>query len=62
MQEHKVRSLKTPKLDVSPKKTADIFFYKDMQEKKEKLKGATVSQASAIKSREWKKLKLIIRR
>ena len=58
----KVRSLKTPKLDVSPKKTEDIFFYKDMQEKKEKLKSVTVSQASAIKSRGWKNLKLVIRR
>ena len=52
----KVKSLKTPKLDVPPKKTAYKLFYKDMQEKKE-LKDATVSQVSAVISREWEKVK-----
>ena len=52
----KVKSLKTPKLDVPPKKTAYKLFYKDMQEEKE-LKDATVSQASAVISREWEKVK-----
>ena len=58
----KVRFLKTPNLDVSPKKTAYNHFYKDMRKKKEKLKSITVSQASAIILREWKKLKLLARK
>ena len=45
----KVKSLKTPKLDVPAKKTA----YNAMRETKEELKGVTVSQASAIISKEW---------
>ena len=39
----KVKSLKTPKLDVPPKKTACNLFYKGIQEKKEELKGANAS-------------------
>ena len=51
----KVKSLKTPKLDVPRKITAYKLLYKDKQEKKE-LKDATVSQASAVISREWEKV------
>ena len=51
----KVKSLKRPKFDVPAKKTAYTLFCKDMQETE--LKSATVSQASAIISREWKKVK-----
>ena len=58
----KVKSLKTPKLDVPAKKTACNLFCKDMQETKEELKGVTVSKASAIILKEWKKLKLVTRR
>ena len=49
----KVQSLKTPKLDVPAKKPAYNLFYKDMREAKEELKGVTVSQVSAIISKEW---------
>ena len=58
----KVKSLKTPKLDVPAKKTAYNLFCKDMQETKEELKGVTVSKAIAIILKEWKKLKLVTRR
>ena len=51
----KTTPLKTPKLDVPAKKTAYNLFYKDMRETD--LKGAMVSQASAIISKEWKKVK-----
>ena len=50
----KVKPLKTPKLDVPVNKTAYNLFYKDMQETKEELYGVTVSQGSAIISKEWK--------
>ena len=53
----KVNSLKTPKLDVSAKKIAYNIFYKDMRETNKELKGFTVSKASAIISKEWKKVK-----
>ena len=53
----KVKSLKTPKLDVSAKKTAYNIFYKNMHETNEELKGFMVSKASAIISKEWKKVK-----
>ena len=46
------------KLDNPPKKTACSLFYKDMQEKKNELKGATVSQASTIMLSGWKKVKV----
>ena len=52
----KANSLNTPKFDIPSKKTAENLFYKNMREKK-KLKGATVSQASAIISRELIKVK-----
>ena len=48
----KVKSLKTPKLDVPAKKTAYNLFYKDMRETNEELKGVTVSKTSAIISKE----------
>ena len=51
----KVKSLKRPRLDVPAKKTAYNLFSKDMRETE--LKGATISQASAIILREWKKVK-----
>ena len=51
----KVKPLKTPKLDVPAKKTAYNLFYKDMRETNEELKGVTVSKASAIILKEWKK-------
>ena len=50
----KVKSLKTPKLDVPAKKTAYNLFCKDMQETKEELKGVPVCKASTIISKEWK--------
>ena len=53
----KVKSLKTPRLDVPAKKTTYYLFFKDMRETKEELKGVTVSKASAIISKEWKKVK-----
>lgn len=53
----KVKSLKRPKLDVPPKKITRNLFYEEMQKRKKELKGATVSQANAIKSRKWKKVK-----
>ena len=53
----KVKSLKTPKPDAPAKKIAYNLFYKDMQATKEELKGAPVSKASAIISKEWKKVK-----
>lgn len=52
----KVRSIKTSKPDVPAKKTAHNLFWKDMQETAE-LKGTIILQASAIISREWKKVK-----
>ena len=53
----KVRCLKTPRLDVPAKKTTYNLFCKNVQETNEELKGATVSKASAIISKEWKKVK-----
>ena len=53
----KVKSLKTPKLDVPAKKAAYNLFCKDMRETKEELKGVTVSKANTITSKEWKKVK-----
>ena len=48
----KVKFLKTSKLDVPAKKTACNLFCKDMQETEEELKGATISKASPIISKE----------
>ena len=44
----KVKPLKTPKPDVSSKKTAYNLFCKDIQKTKKELKGIPVSKASAI--------------
>ena len=57
----KVKCLKTPRHDVPAKKTTYNLFCKDIRETNEELKGATVSKASAIISKEWKKLKQVIR-
>ena len=46
-----------PQLDVPPKKTAHNLFYEEIQERKKELKGVIVSQANAITSRKWKKVK-----
>ena len=48
----KVRSVKTPKLDVPPKETTYNRFYKDLKKKKEELKGIYVSHECAIILRE----------
>ena len=52
----KIRSSKTPRLDVPTKKTAYKLFCKDMRETNEELKGVPVSKTSAIISKEWKKV------
>ena len=53
----KVKSLKALKLNVPAKKTAYNLFCKDIRETKEELNGVTVSKASAIISKESKKVK-----
>ena len=58
----KVKSLKTPRLDLPAKNRAYNLFYEDMRETKEELQSVTVSQASAIISRNGKKLRLATRR
>ena len=55
----KVKPLKTPKPDVPSKKTAYNLFYKGIRKTKKELKGAPISKASAIISKEWKKVKAI---
>ena len=51
----KMKSLKTPRLDVPSKK--HTLFYTKIGKRKKELKGALVSQASVIMSRKWKKFK-----
>ena len=53
----KVKPLKTPKPNVPSKKTAYNLFCKDIRKTKKELQGVPVSKASAIISREWKKVK-----
>ena len=53
----KVRPLKTPKSDVPSKKTSYNLFCKDIQKTKKELQSVPVSKASAIISKEWKKVK-----
>ena len=53
----KVKPLKTPKPDVPSKKTSYNLFCKDIRKTKKELKGVPVSKASAIISKEWKKVK-----
>ena len=53
----KVKPLKIQKPDVPSKKTAYNLFSKDIRKIKKELKGVPVSKASAIISKEWKKVK-----
>ena len=53
----KVKSLKTPKPDIPSKKTAYNMFCKDIRKTKKELQGVQVFKASAIISKEWKKVK-----
>ena len=53
----KVKSLKTPKLDVPAKKTAYDRLCDDTQETKKELKSVPVSETSAIILKEWEKVK-----
>ena len=57
-----VRSLNTPRLDVPAKKTAYKLFCKDVRKINEDLKDVPVSKASAIISKEGKKLRREIRK
>ena len=47
----------TPRPDVPSKKTAYNLFCKDIQMIKKELQGVAVYKASAIKSKEWEKVK-----
>ena len=53
----KVKPSKTPKPDVSLKKTAYKLFCKDIRKTIKRLQGVSVSKASAIIWKEWKKVK-----
>ena len=53
----KVKPLKTTKPDAPSKKTACNLFCKDIRKTKKELQGVPVSKASAIISKEWKKVK-----
>ena len=53
----KMKPLKTPNPDIPSKKTAYNLFCKDIWKTKKELKGVTVSKASSIISKEWKKIK-----
>ena len=53
----KVKPLKTPKPDVPSKKTAYNLFCKDIRTTNKELQGVPVFKASAIISKEWKKIK-----
>ena len=53
----KVKPLTTPRPDVPSKKTAYNLFCKDIRKIKKELQGVPVSKASAIISKEWKKVK-----
>ena len=55
----KMKPLKTAKPDVQSKKTAYNLFCKDIKKAKKDLQGIPVSKASAIISKEWKKVKAI---
>ena len=54
----KVKPLKTPNPDVPSKKTAYKLFCKDIQKTKKELQGVPVPKASAIISKEWKRVKV----
>ena len=53
----KMKPLKIPRPDVPSKKTAYNLFCKDIRKTKKELQGVPVSKASAIISKEWKKVK-----
>ena len=53
----KVKPLKRPKLDVPSKKTAHNLFWRDIRKTKKELQGVPASKASAVISKEWKKVK-----
>ena len=53
----KVKPLKTPRPDFPSKKTAYNLFCKNIQKIKKELQGVPVYKASAIISKEWKKVK-----
>ena len=53
----KLKPLKTPKADVPSKRTAYNLFCKDIRKTKKELQIVPVSKASAIISKEWKKVK-----
>ena len=53
----KVKPLKTLKPDVPSKKTTFNLFCKGIQKTKKELQSVPVSKASAIISKEWKKVK-----
>ena len=52
-----MKALKTPKPRVPSKKTAYNLFYKNIRKTKKELQGVPVSKASAIISKEWKRVK-----
>ena len=52
-----MKPLKTPRPDVPSKKTPYNLYCKDIQKTQKELQGVPVSKASAIISREWKKVK-----
>ena len=53
----KLKPLKTPKHNVSLRKTGYNLFCKDIRKIKKELLGVPVSKANAIISEEWKKVK-----
>ena len=53
----KVKPLKAPRSDVPSKKTAYNLFCKDIRKIKQEVQVVSVSKASAIISKEWKKVK-----
>ena len=53
----KVKPLRTPKPDVPSKKTGYNLFCKDIRKIKKEFKGVSISKASAIISKKWKKIR-----
>ena len=51
-----MKSLKTPRLDASSRKTTYNLFSKDIRKIKKELQGVPVSKASAIILKEWEKV------
>ena len=52
-----MKPLKTPRPDVPARKTAYKLFCKNIQKIKKELQGVPVYKASAMISKEWKKVK-----